>query len=147
MKFRVRADGSNGLSSTWRETPLLTLSYTPETILTAVSYNGAWNQFVLPSAINGSARRTTNANDRAGFDFAGVSVVVVGAKRSTGGTADFHVDNRLVESVDSASVTDVTRYPVFIQNDLAAGRRRIEIFNRVAGREFVLDGFVTMSAQ
>jgi hypothetical protein len=147
MKFRVRADSSAGLSSAWNETPLLTLSYTPETVLTQISYNGNWTQISLPGAIGGSSRRTIFANDRSRFEFAGISLVVLGSKSPNGALVGGQLDGRLIGDIDTSSPVQVNRFPIIIQNDLAAGRRRIELFNRSAGREFVLDGFLTLSAQ
>ena len=147
LKFRVQAQSSHGLSSSWHESPLLVLDYTTETLLTTVRYNGLWNQIGFEGAVNGSLRVTSTANDSVRFDFSGIAMAVISAQRSTGGTIAARFDGQTLSDEVLTANLPVTQVPIFIQNGLAVGPHRIELSNTTTGREFLFDGILTVTAQ
>ncbi len=146
MKFRVQVETSSGILSSWRETPLLTLSYFPETDVIRNKYNGTWVQTPM-EARGGSARVATSVNDRVKFEFTGVSLAVLGVKRARGGVVRTRLNNVQLDDVQMANAVPILDYPVIVANGLLSGRNRIEMANGVAGQEFVFDGVVILSAQ
>jgi len=146
MKFRVRAETSSGVISNWRETPLLTLSYFPETDVIRNKYNGTWIQTPM-EARDGSARVTTRANDRVKFDFSGSSIAVIGVMGPNGGLLRTRLNNTQLDDFSMEETVPTPYYPMVIAGNLLAGRNRIELMNVTAGRELVFDGVVILSAE
>lgn len=147
LKFRVQAHSSQGLYSGWNESPLLVLDYTTETLLTSIRYNGQWTQIAFEGAINGSLRVTSTANDSVRFDFSGIAMAIISARRSSGGTIAARFDGQALANEVLTATPPVTQVPIFIQNGLAVGPHRIELSNTTAGREFLFDGILTVTAQ
>ncbi len=113
----------------------------------AVTFTAGWTQHdSWTRSWSGSAAYATTAGEVATFSFTGTSVIWIGARGPQTGIARLFLDGVFLAEVDTYSLTEEIRVPMFTVNDLANANHTLAIHVTGTANSAALNAFVVVDA-